>query len=102
MWKNDEVDEYLEPDYEPIRHSLPYRIIPISGDKDCVQIITGKFKGISVLFDKVQFKENDDGLVLKFDHTVYENKEDIETDGDDFIQQIGDILVHLIKISHMQ
>jgi hypothetical protein len=100
MWDNDEVDEYLEPENESHYDGLSFRILPISADKDAIQILDGVFSGISVIFGKVSFLEEDDGLIIKFDHEVLENPNSMDLVTEDFVNYIGDILVQIMAATY--
>ena len=52
----------------------------------------GKFEGVMYTYGKVTPIEENDKLRLKFEYNVHENPNECNTDNDDFINIIGDIL----------
>ena len=61
------------------------------------QITEGKYKDIIYYYGKVKFIEEDSKMRLKFDYNVARNPENLDTDSQDFIQIIGDILFDNIE-----
>ena len=65
-----------------------------------LKLISGPYAGIAYKYGNVGFapeSEAVDGqLPMKFDYTVIENKIDADTDSQEFIDHIGDILVVLL------
>ena len=52
----------------------------------------GEFEGVMYTYGKVTPIEENDKLRLKFEYNVHENPKECNTDNDDFINIIGDIL----------
>ena len=69
-------------------------------DMQCVGIKEGPFAGVVYKYGKVGFAPESEKvgemLPMKFDYTVIENRIDADTDSQEFIDHIGDILVVLI------
>ena len=70
-------------------------------DFSCVKITEGKFKDVIYHYGRVAFApesevEKDGKLPMKFDYTIIENKIQADTDSQEFIDHIGDILVVLL------
>lgn len=101
MWNDDEVDEYLEPEYEPLRQSLPFIIVKGKKDKDCIQITGGKYSGISYIYGAVSFIENDEeDVTIKFEHQIIENQNSVDTTTTEFKNFMGDILIKIMRESY--
>ena len=56
------------------------------------RIADGKYENVIYTYGKVKPIEEDDKLRLKFEYNVHENPNDLDTDSDEFINMIGDIL----------
>ena len=56
------------------------------------RIADGKYENVIYTYGKVKPIEEDDKLRLKFEYNVHENPNDVDTDSDEFINMIGDIL----------
>ena len=69
-------------------------------DMQCVGIKEGPFAGVVYKYGKVGFAPESEKvgemLPMKFDYTVIENRIDADTDSQEFINHIGDILVVLL------
>ena len=61
------------------------------------KISEGKFKDVIYYYGKVKFIEEDEKLRLKFDYNVARNPDNVDTDGEEFRQVIGDILAENIE-----
>ena len=61
------------------------------------QISEGEYKDVIYYYGKVKFIEENDNMRLKFDYNVARNPENLDTDSQDFIQIIGDILFDNIE-----
>ena len=63
-------------------------------------MISGPYSGIAYKYGNVGFAPEseavDEQLPMKFDYTVIENKIQADTDSQEFIDHIGDILVVLL------
>ena len=74
----------------------------VQRDKDdfsCIKIVEGKFKDIIYHYGKVGFAKEEDAngkLPMKFDYTVDKNFKNADTDSQEFINHIGDILVKVM------
>tara|TARA_Y100001937_G_scaffold96656_1_gene131442 strand:- start:1074 stop:1382 length:309 start_codon:yes stop_codon:yes gene_type:complete len=65
-------------------------------DYASIKLTSGPFTDIIYHYGNVQFakEENEDGnLPMKFDYTVDKNYQNADTDSQEFINHIGDILV---------
>jgi len=56
------------------------------------RIADGKYENVIYTYGKVKPVEENDKLRLKFEYNVHENPNDVDTDSDEFINMIGDIL----------
>ena len=56
------------------------------------RIADGKYENVIYTDGKVKPLEENDKLRLKFEYNVHENPNDVDTDSDEFINMIGDIL----------
>jgi len=56
------------------------------------RIADGKYENVIYTYGKVKPIEEDDKLRLKFEYNVHENPNDVDTDSNEFINMIGDIL----------
>ena len=56
------------------------------------RIADGKYENVIYTYGKVKPIEENDKLRLKFEYNVHENPNDVDTDSDEFINMIGDIL----------
>ena len=68
-------------------------------DYASIKLTSGPFTDIIYHYGNVQFakEENEDGnLPMKFDYTVDKNYQNADTDSQDFINHIGDILVQVM------
>ena len=68
-------------------------------DYASIKLTSGPFTDIIYHYGNVQFakEENEDGnLPMKFDYTVDKNYQNADTDSQEFINHIGDILVVLL------
>ena len=66
-----------------------------------LKLISGPFAGIVYRYGNVGFRPEseavDGALPMVFDYTVIENKIEADTDSQEFINHIGDILVVLLE-----
>ena len=69
-------------------------------DFTAIKLISGPFASITYKYGNVGFAPESekvgDKLPMKFDYTVIENKIDANTDSQEFINHIGDVLVVLL------
>jgi len=63
----------------------------------CVQILEGDYEGLIYQYDTVEFLEENNDTILKFNTITVENKDEYELTGDEFTSIIGDILVNIIE-----
>ena len=61
-----------------------------------VELTQGKYSGCVLNYGKVELVEENDHLRVKFNYTMIENPNGIETD-DEFFNYIGDILVEIMN-----
>ena len=71
-------------------------------EHSCIKLTEGKFKDVIYHYGKVQLAKEEeelpDGrLPMRFDYTVIENDIEADTDSQEFIDHIGDILVVLLE-----
>ena len=63
-----------------------------SSDLTGFKIEEGNYKGVIYTYGKVSPIEEEEKLRLKFEYNVHEKPDKVNTDSDDFINVIGDIL----------
>ena len=83
------------------KHNEDYVFVEKPGeDFTALKLISGPYASIVYKYGKVGFapesEKVDDMLPMKFDYTVMENRIDADTDSQEFINHIGDILVVLL------
>ena len=83
------------------KHNEDYVFVEKPGeDFTALKLISGPFAGIVYHYGHVGFapeSEAVDGVLpMKFDYTVMENKIEADTDSQEFINHIGDVLVVLL------
>ena len=82
-------------------HNEDYVFVEKPGeDFTGIKLISGPYASIVYKYGNVGFapesEKVDDKLPMKFDYTVIENKIDANTDSQEFINHIGDVLVVLL------
>ena len=83
------------------KHNEDYIFVEVPGeDFTGLKLISGPYSSIAYKYGNVGFapeSEAVDGqLPMKFDYTIIENKIQADTDSQEFIDHIGDILVVLL------
>ena len=84
------------------KHREDYVFVEKPGeDFTALKLISGPFSSIVYKYGKVGFrpeseKTTEGALPMVFDYTVIENKVEADTDSQEFINHIGDILVVLL------
>jgi hypothetical protein len=69
-------------------------------DYTCIKLIDDKYLNVVYKYGNVAFArdENSEGkLPMKFDYDILKNPNNVDTDNQDFINHIGDILVELLE-----
>ena len=83
------------------KHNEDYIFVEVPGeDFTGLKLISGPYAGIAYKYGNVGFAPESeavgDKLPMKFDYTIIENKIEADTDDQQFIDHIGDILVILL------
>jgi len=84
------------------KHREDYVFVEKPGeDFTALKLISGPFSSIVYKYGKVGFrpeseKTSEGALPMVFDYTIIENKVEADTDSQEFINHIGDILVVLL------
>ena len=84
------------------KHQDDYVFVEKPGeDFTGIKLISGPFASIVYKYGNVGFRPEDErtpegALPMVFDYTIIENTIDADTDGQEFIDHIGDILVVLL------
>ena len=84
------------------KHREDYVFVEKPGeDFTALKLISGPFASIVYKYGKVGFRPESEktpegALPMVFDYTIIENKIDADTDSQEFINHIGDILVVLL------
>jgi len=83
------------------QNKIKYLFVQKEGDDfTCIKLVEDKYLNIVYKYGKLLFakNENSDGtLPLKFDYTVIKNPDNVDTNSQEFINYIGDILVELLE-----
>ena len=69
-------------------------------DFSCIKLTSGKFSDIIYTYGKVKFaeEENNEGrLPLQFTYNVQRNPNNLDTEGEEFRNVIGDILIDVME-----
>lgn len=69
-------------------------------DYTCIKLIDDKYLDVVYKYGNVAFArdENSEGkLPMKFDYDILKNPNNVDTDNQDFINHIGDILIELLE-----
>jgi len=69
-------------------------------DQSSIKIVEEKYKDVIFNFGTVGFAKepNESGeLPMKFDYTILKNPNDIDTESQEFVNFVGDILVELLE-----
>ena len=84
------------------KHNEDYVFVEKEGEEfTALKLISGPFASIVYKYGKVGFRPESEktpegALPMVFDYTIIENKIDADTDSQEFINHIGDILVVLL------
>ena len=83
------------------KHNEDYVFVEKPGeDFTALKLISGPFASIVYKYGNVGFAPEseaiDGALPMKFDYTVIENRSEADTDSQEFINHIGDVLVVLL------
>ena len=83
------------------KHNEDYIFVEVPGeDFTGLKLISGPYSHIVYKYGNVGFAPETEAvgekLPMKFDYTIIENKIQADTDGQEFIDHIGDILVVLL------
>ena len=83
------------------KHNEDYIFVEVPGeDFTGLKLISGPYSSIAYKYGNVGFAPEseaiDGALPMKFDYTIIENRIEADTDSQEFINHIGDILVILL------
>ena len=83
------------------KHNEDYIFVEVPGeDFTGLKLISGPYAGVVYIYGNVGFAPETEAvgekLPMKFDYTIIENKIQADTDSQEFINHIGDILVVLL------
>ena len=83
------------------QNNIKYLFVQKDGDDfTCIKLIEDKYLNVVYKYGKVAFAKDEkpDGtLPMKFDYDIIKNPENIDTNNQEFINYIGDILVELLE-----
>jgi hypothetical protein len=83
------------------QNKIKYLFVQKEGDDfTCIKLIDDKYLNVVYKYGKVAFAKDEkpDGtLPMKFDYDIIRNPNEIDTNSQDFINHIGDILVELLE-----
>ena len=83
------------------KNKIKYLFVQKDGDDfTCIKLIEDKYLGIVYKYGNVAFArdEKPDGtLPMKFDYDIIKNPDNIDTNNQEFIDYIGDILIELLE-----
>ena len=68
-------------------------------DYTCIKLTEGKYTEVIYKYGNVGFKEVEDSekLSVIFDYNIMKNPKDVDIDEQEFIDNIGDILIDLVE-----
>ena len=82
------------------QNKIKYLFVQKEGDDfTCIKLIEDKYLNIVYKYGKLAFAKDErpDGtLPMKFDYTVIKNPDNVDTNSQEFINYIGDILIELL------
>ena len=82
------------------QNKIKYLFVQKEGDDfTCIKLVDDKYLNIVYKYGKLAFAKDErpDGtLPMKFDYTVIKNPDDVDTNSQEFINYIGDILIELL------
>ena len=82
------------------QNKIKYLFVQKEGDDfTCITLVEDKYLNIVYKYGKLAFAKDErpDGtLPMKFDYTVIKNPDDVDTNSQEFINYIGDILIELL------
>ena len=83
------------------QNNIKYLFVQKDGDDfTCIKLIEDKYLNVVYKYGKVAFAKDErpDGtLPMKFDYDIIKNPNEIDTNSQEFINYIGDILVELLE-----
>ena len=83
------------------QNNIKYLFVQKDGDDfTCIKLIEDKYLNVVYKYGKVAFAKDErpDGtLPMKFDYDIIKNPNEIDTNTQEFINYIGDILVELLE-----
>jgi hypothetical protein len=83
------------------KNKIKYLFVQKDGDDfTCIKLVEDKYLGIVYKYGNVAFArdEKPDGtLPMKFDYDIIKNPDNIDTNNQQFIDYIGDILIELLE-----
>jgi hypothetical protein len=83
------------------KNKIKYLFVQKDGDDfTCIKLIEDKYLGIVYKYGNVAFAKDEkpDGtLPMKFDYDIIKNPDNIDTNNQQFIDYIGDILIELLE-----
>ena len=78
-----------------------YLFVQKEGDDfTCIKLVEDKYLGVVYKYGKVAFakdEKTDGTLPMKFNYDIIKNPENIDTNSQEFINYIGDILLELLE-----
>jgi hypothetical protein len=83
------------------KNKIKYLFVQKDGDDfTCIKLIEDKYLGVVYKYGNVAFAKDEkpDGtLPMKFDYDIIKNPDNIDTNNQQFIDYIGDILIELLE-----
>jgi len=83
------------------QNNIKYLFVQKDGDDfTCIKLIEDKYLNVVYKYGKVAFAKDEkpDGtLPMKFDYDIIKNPNEVDTNSQEFINYIGDILVELLE-----
>jgi len=83
------------------KNKIKYLFVQKDGDDfTCIKLIEDKYLGIVYKYGNAAFAKDEkpDGtLPMKFDYDIIKNPDNIDTNNQQFIDYIGDILIELLE-----
>ena len=83
------------------QNKIKYLFVQKDGDDfTCIKLVEDKYLNVVYKYGKVAFakdEKSDGTLPIKFDYDIIKNPNEVDTNTQEFINYIGDILIELLE-----
>ena len=83
------------------KNKIKYLFVQKDGDDfTCIKLVEDKYLNVVYKYGKVAFakdEKSDGTLPMKFDYDIIKNPNEVDTNSQEFINYIGDILIELLE-----